>query len=84
VLVGFALETANESENARKKLVGKNADFIVLNNPRTEGAAFGSDTNVVTLFGRDGSEEMLPLMDKRAIADVILDRAAALLASRVG
>jgi phosphopantothenoylcysteine decarboxylase / phosphopantothenate---cysteine ligase len=84
VLVGFALETANEKENARKKLIGKNADLIVLNNPRTEGAGFGSDTNVVTLFGRDGSEDILPLMDKRAIADVILDRAASLLAAHVG
>lgn len=84
VLVGFALETEQEKENARKKLVGKNADLIVLNNPRTEGAAFGSDTNVVTLFGRDGSEENLPLMDKRRIADIILDRAASVLASRAG
>ncbi len=82
VLVGFALETANEIENARNKLVGKNADMIVLNNPRTEGAGFGSETNVVTILTRGGAEESFPLLEKSKVADIILDRAAAILDSR--
>ncbi len=82
VLVGFALETANEIENARNKLVGKNADIIVLNNPQTEGAGFGSGTNVVTILTRGGAEESFPLMEKSKVADLILDRAAAILDSR--
>lgn len=78
VLVGFALETENDEENAARKLREKNADMIVLNNPRVEGAGFGSDTNVATLLFADGSTEPLARMTKRALADTILDRAAAL------
>jgi phosphopantothenoylcysteine decarboxylase/phosphopantothenate--cysteine ligase len=78
VLVGFALETENEKDNAARKLREKNADIIVLNNPRVEGAGFGSDTNVATLLFADGREEELQRMSKRALADTILDRAAAL------
>lgn len=78
VLVGFALETENDEENAARKLREKNADMIVLNNPRVEGAGFGSDTNVATLLFADGSTEPLARMSKRALADTILDRAAAL------
>ncbi|MBE0645369.1 MAG: bifunctional phosphopantothenoylcysteine decarboxylase/phosphopantothenate--cysteine ligase CoaBC [Bacteroidetes bacterium] len=78
VLVGFALETENEHANAERKLREKNADMIVLNNPRVEGAAFGGDTNVATLIFADGRVEELPLMAKSALADIILDRALAL------
>jgi phosphopantothenoylcysteine decarboxylase / phosphopantothenate---cysteine ligase len=77
-LVGFALETENERANAERKLREKNADLIILNNPRVEGAAFGSDTNVVTLLFADGRAEELPVMQKTALADVILDRVLAL------
>ena len=77
-LVGFALETENERANAERKLREKNADMIVLNNPRTPGAAFGSDTNVATLLFADGRAEELPLMPKSALADIILDRALTL------
>lgn len=77
-LVGFALETENERANAERKLREKNADMIVLNNPRTPGAAFGSDTNVATLIFADGRAEELPLMPKSALADIILDRALTL------
>jgi phosphopantothenoylcysteine decarboxylase / phosphopantothenate---cysteine ligase len=73
VLVGFALETENERENAKRKLREKNAGMIVLNNPRTEGAAFGGDTNVATLLFADGRCEELPLMGKRDLAGIILD-----------
>lgn len=73
VLVGFAMETQNEEQNAQSKLERKNFDFIVLNSLRTEGAGFRGDTNVVTLIDREGSEE-LPLMSKRDVARRIVDK----------
>jgi phosphopantothenoylcysteine decarboxylase / phosphopantothenate---cysteine ligase len=81
-LVGFALETEKERENALRKLREKKADLIVLNNPRVEGAAFGGDSNVATIFSKRGEELALPKMSKAALADVILDSAVAVLASR--
>lgn len=78
LLVGFALETDNDRANAERKLREKNADMIVLNNPRVAGAGFGSDTNVATLIFADGTAEELPLMPKAALANIILDRALAL------
>jgi len=74
VLVGFALETGNGTENARRKLEEKNLDWIVLNDLTEEGAGFGPSTNRVTLFSRDGTAEELPLMPKSAVAEAILDR----------
>jgi phosphopantothenoylcysteine decarboxylase/phosphopantothenate--cysteine ligase len=50
LLVGFALETNNETENAKEKLVKKNADMIVLNSLNDPGAGFGHDTNKITIF----------------------------------
>lgn len=76
-LVGFALETDDGLENARRKLSDKNLDWIVLNNPTEEGAGFGPSTNRVTLIGRDGTEDDLPLMPKAELADVLLDRVTA-------
>lgn len=76
-LVGFALETDDGLENARRKLSDKNLDWIVLNNPTEDGAGFGPSTNRVTLIGRDGSEEDFPLMSKSALAEALLDRVAA-------
>jgi phosphopantothenoylcysteine decarboxylase/phosphopantothenate--cysteine ligase len=72
-LVGFALETENEVENARKKLNGKNADMIVLNSLKDEGAGFGHDTNKITLLGKDGSVSPLELQSKRDAATAIVD-----------
>ena len=60
-LVGFALETTDEEENARKKLESKNADWIVMNSLRDAGAGFGHDTNKVTVFGKEGSVARLGL-----------------------
>ena len=60
-------------ENSRDKLKRKHADMIVANSLRTQGAGFGTDTNVVTLITRDGVEE-LPLMTKDQAAHRILDR----------
>jgi phosphopantothenoylcysteine decarboxylase/phosphopantothenate--cysteine ligase len=81
VLVGFALETGNGIEHARKKRAGKKLDLIVLNDPRVEGAAFGSETNVVTLIGSDDKPEPLPRMQKLDVAHRILDRVLHLLPS---
>lgn len=76
LLIGFALETDDGPKNARRKLREKNLDWIVLNNPREDGAGFGTSTNRVTLFGRDGTEETLPLLSKREVAEALLDRIA--------
>jgi phosphopantothenoylcysteine decarboxylase/phosphopantothenate--cysteine ligase len=79
ILVGFALETEDGPANALQKLTSKNIDLIVLNNPHVEGAGFGSDTNVVTVLGRDGATENLPRMAKVDLAHVILDRVVRLM-----
>lgn len=79
ILVGFAAETNNMEEYARKKLIEKNADMIVANNVKKEGAGFGSDTNIVTIFKRDGGKMELPLMSKKDVAQKILEEAAELM-----
>jgi phosphopantothenoylcysteine decarboxylase/phosphopantothenate--cysteine ligase len=73
VLVGFALETTNEEENATSKLQSKGADMIVLNSLRNTGAGFGHDTNQVTILHRDGRKEDLPLQSKADIATAIVN-----------
>lgn len=73
VFVGFALETDNEEANAEGKLQRKNFDFVVLNSLRDAGAGFRGDTNKVTLIDRNGREEH-PLMSKREVAEVIVDK----------
>ena len=82
VVVGFALETENLLENAESKLEQKSLDLIVANSAVEEGAGFGGDTNRVIILGRGGSREDVPLMQKSALADVILDRVEALLNGR--
>lgn len=79
LLIGFAAETDNVEEYARKKLEAKNADMIVANNVKTEGAGFGTDTNIVTLFKRDGSVTTLPMMSKTAVAGKIIEETTSLL-----
>ena len=73
LVVGFAAETDHVAENARKKLAAKNADLIVANDVTAEGAGFDLDTNVVTLFSRDGRDLALPRMTKNEAAQRILD-----------
>jgi phosphopantothenoylcysteine decarboxylase/phosphopantothenate--cysteine ligase len=73
LIVGFAAETQGVAENARKKLVAKNADMIVANDVTAEGAGFDHDTNIVTLFARDGRDLPLPRMSKSEVAQRILD-----------
>ena len=82
VIVGFALETDDVLRAGREKLEAKALDLIVVNDAREEGAGFGVDTNRVTLLGRDGQEEALPLLSKDAVADEILDRVERLLRER--
>ncbi len=73
ILVGFALETNNEKEFAKKKLRTKHADFVVLNSMRDEQATFGFDTNKVTVFDKEEREYQSPLATKTEIAKFILD-----------
>jgi len=73
IIVGFAAETDHVAENARKKLSAKNADLIVANDVTAEGAGFDHDTNIVTLFSRDGRDLALPKMSKSEVAQRILD-----------
>jgi phosphopantothenoylcysteine decarboxylase/phosphopantothenate--cysteine ligase len=74
ILVGFAAETGNLSENARAKLKNKVADMMVANDVTQEGAGFDTDTNIVTLFLRDAREIPLPKMSKFDVANRILDQ----------
>ena len=71
-ICGFSMETENLVENSKKKLQKKNADLIVANNLRDEGAGFGTDTNVVTLVMEEGIVE-LPCMSKEEVAEAVLD-----------
>jgi phosphopantothenoylcysteine decarboxylase/phosphopantothenate--cysteine ligase len=77
-VVGFAVETERELQGARRKLVEKKCDLLVLNNPTRPGSRFGGDTNEVTILDRAGGVEVLPLLDKRAVADRIAVRLASL------
>ena len=71
--MGFALETNNELENAKKKLHTKNADFIVLNSLNEKGAGFEVATNKVSLISADDTIIEIPLQSKRNVAEAILD-----------
>ena len=78
-LVGFALETNDEEQNALKKLEKKNLDFIVLNSLQDAGAGFGHDTNKVTILDRDGGKTAGTLKSKAAVAKDIADHLRGLL-----
>ena len=71
-LIGFALETEHEKENALHKMERKHLDAIVLNSLRDKGAGFGTDTNIVTILQADGSVTALPLQSKALISEEIL------------
>lgn len=71
-LCGFSMETENLLENSRKKLIDKNADMIIANNLKMEGAGFGTGTNIVTIITKDGYKEP-GRMDKEDVAVCILD-----------
>lgn len=73
ILCGFSMETEHLLENSRAKLERKKIDMIVANSLKQAGAGFGTDTNVVTLLTKQGTEE-LPLLSKEEVADRLLDR----------
>lgn len=68
IVVGFALETDNEIENAISKIERKNLDFIVLNSLRDKGSGFGTDTNKVSLIDKNKQVKSLPLLSKKDVA----------------
>ncbi len=72
-LVGFALETNNEKENAIKKLNQKNADLIILNSMKDKGAGFGLDTNRITIFDKNKKEYKFPTKTKKEVAEDIVN-----------
>lgn len=73
LLVGFALETDNEKENALKKLKEKNLDFIVLNSLNDKDAGFGHDSNKITIFDRQGNEYPFSTKSKKMVAFDIVE-----------
>lgn len=73
LLVGFALETEHEQQNALGKMARKHLDYIVLNSLRTPGAGFATDTNCVTIFSSTGAKKDCPLATKQTVAQQILD-----------
>ena len=82
ILVGFAAETQDLSENAQKKIVAKNLDMIVGNLVGDPRSGFGTDTNIVTFFHPDGRTEPQDSMGKDAVAHALLDRVAGLMKAR--
>jgi phosphopantothenoylcysteine decarboxylase / phosphopantothenate---cysteine ligase len=73
ILVGFALETENQLENAKSKLQNKKADIIVLNTTKIKGAAFGHDTNQITLLDRNNKITEFELKSKQEVAEDIIN-----------
>ena len=73
ILVGFALETNNEKENALQKLQKKNADMIVLNSLQDAGAGFGHDTNKITIFDKTGKAYPFDIKSKKEVAKDIVN-----------
>ncbi|MCX8490526.1 MAG: phosphopantothenoylcysteine decarboxylase, partial [Cyclobacteriaceae bacterium] len=71
-VVGFALETENETANAEKKIVAKNFDLIVLNSLNDKGAGFGHDTNKITIIDKTGGKKEFPLKSKLEVAKDIV------------
>ena len=81
ILVGFAAETGS-LDRAADKLRRKGVDLLVANDVSEAGSGFGTDTNRVTILDADGGEQALPLLAKRAVADLLLDRVARALDER--
>ena len=73
ILGGFSLETNDEEKYAIEKMRRKNCDFIVLNSLKTEGAGFGKDTNVITIFSSKGDAIKYSLKPKKEVAQDIVD-----------
>jgi len=73
LLIGFALETTEEEENAQKKLEKKNMDYIILNSLKDKGAGFGYDTNKITILSRNGEKKRFGLKPKNEVANDIIE-----------
>jgi phosphopantothenoylcysteine decarboxylase/phosphopantothenate--cysteine ligase len=73
IIVGFALETEHEQDNALKKLSSKNFDLIVLNSLNDQGAGFGHDTNKITIIDRDHKSKTFSLKSKKEVAEDIVN-----------
>jgi len=82
-LVGFALETNNEKDNALKKLESKNADMIILNSLNDAGAGFGHDTNKITIFDNKGKEYPFETKSKKEVAIDIVNTIIHLLHAKI-
>ena len=80
ILIGFAAETENLIDYARKKIIEKNLDMIVANNVAIEGAGFSVDTNIASFINRAGDIENFDKMSKSDLANKIIDRLENLLA----
>jgi phosphopantothenoylcysteine decarboxylase / phosphopantothenate---cysteine ligase len=74
ILVGFAAETDQPRENALQKMKSKNLDLIITNDVTQAGAGFDVDTNIITIFDREGTEQLIPLQPKLQVAHAILNR----------
>jgi phosphopantothenoylcysteine decarboxylase/phosphopantothenate--cysteine ligase len=82
IKIGFAAESQDLLVNARKKLTKKNLDLIVANDITKSGSGFGSDDNKVILIDSSGHTEDVPIMNKRGVADRILDKVVTLIARK--
>jgi phosphopantothenoylcysteine decarboxylase/phosphopantothenate--cysteine ligase len=82
VLIGFAVETDDDEKNGLKKLTEKQLDLIVVNNPKTPGAAFDHETNQVMLIGAGGAPERWPLLSKKEVGERLMERAAEILLAK--
>ena len=71
-IIGFAAETENVLENANKKLVKKNADYIIANDVSKKNAGFNVDTNIITVIGKN-KQKAYPILSKNEVANIILD-----------
>jgi phosphopantothenoylcysteine decarboxylase / phosphopantothenate---cysteine ligase len=79
IIVGFALETENELENAKAKLHKKNLDFIVLNSLKDEGAGFGANTNRITILDKSNNIDKFELKSKKDVAIDIVEKIVGML-----
>jgi phosphopantothenoylcysteine decarboxylase/phosphopantothenate--cysteine ligase len=73
IIVGFALETNNEKENALSKLEKKKIDLIVLNSLNDEGAGFGTDSNKIAIYDKNGNEFLFDIKSKKLVAKDIVN-----------
>jgi phosphopantothenoylcysteine decarboxylase/phosphopantothenate--cysteine ligase len=77
MVIGFALETENEIENAKLKIQKKNLDLIVLNSLQDEGAGFQKETNKVTFIDKNFNIQPMELKSKEAVAADIINKVIA-------